>query len=782
MRVGRKIALVGGVPILIAAAIAVAGWFLLAQEERARGGAVLAGQVYHDLTLARLIRDEYVGARPSERAGYAERFAKLTGGAGDGLGTLRGLTRTADQTARIASAQGALTNYVARMNDFTRVTRESDGLIAEMAQRADTLIALSDRARLRQQASNADLVRSLSDKVNKLRATRDVVAGIYALQATMADVAVARAGGERADAGGLEYIQLRNASRNLTASLRADGRGREADELEALAESVVASRGAKPDADAGQRVSAAPGMATDPAAALAEWGERILKIDTSGQRTLHEEVAQLLTYSIEANETEQATQNVAISTLKLGQQTAAALVSRDAVAAGATLDEGERLSTKAAALPISPLIQGEMIDAIDGWRTRLATTISGLRRQGEIIADMDGVAEAVSRSARALNDAFIDDADSFGTSIRQILLVGATLGLLAGSLAALAVARSITVPLQRLQGDMVALAANPANGTVAGTKRRDELGDIARATDFFVTEIARRERALRRAKDQADTALIDLRQAQNDLIRAEKLASLGQLVAGVAHEINTPLGIALTTATTVRDETRAFGAVVAEGTLTRSRLTHFVDRVGEGANLLCANLTRAADLVHGFKQVAVDRASDEHRSFALDVWLDELVASLQPMLRQGGHAIERTCPSGLIVDTNPGALAQVVTNLVANAVIHGFEMGRNGRIAVRVEPAAVGFVRLEVADDGSGITSADLSRIFDPFFTTARGRGSTGLGMHIVHNLVTVKLNGRIAVQSELDRGTRVSVEFPVSLGNAEGSGPARLPAEATSA
>jgi signal transduction histidine kinase len=781
MRVGRKIALVGGVPIFIAAAIAVAGWFLLAQEERARGGAVLAGQVHHNLTLARLIRDEYVGARPSERTGYAERFARLTGGAGDGLGILRGLTRTADQTARITSAQVALNNYVARMNDFTQVTRESDGLIAEMAQRADTLIALSDQARLRQQASNADLVQSLSDKVNKLRATRDVVAGIYALQATIAPFAGERVRGRRADAEELEYVQLRNASRDLTASLRAGGRAREADELNALMESVMISRSATADVNAEPRAPAAPGTSIDPTATLMEWGERILKIDTSGQGTLHEEVAQLLTYSIEANETEQATQNIAISTLKLGQRTANALVSRDAITAAAMLDEGEHLSKKAAALPISPLIQSEMIDAIDGWRTRLATTIAGLRRQGEMLADMDGVAEAVSQSARALNDAFIDDADSFGTSIRQILLVGAGLGLLAGSLAALAVARSITVPLQRLQGDMVALAANPAGGNVAGTGRRDELGDIARATAFFVTEIARRERALRRAKEQADTALIDLRQAQDNLIRAEKLASLGELVAGVAHEINTPLGIALTTATTVRDETRAFQAIVAEGTLTRSRLTHFTGRVSEGASLLCANLSRAADLVHGFKQIAVDRASDEHRSFALDVWLDELLASLQPLFRQNGHTIERECPPGLIVDTNPGALAQVVTNLVANAITHAFEKERSGRISVRVVPAAAEFIRLEVADDGCGIAPADLSRIFDPFFTTARSRGSTGLGMHIVHNLVTVKLNGRIAVQSEPPRGTIVSVEFPVSLRASEDSDAACLPAEVTS-
>ena len=771
MRVGRKIALVGGVPILIAAAIAVAGWFLLAQEERARAGAVLAGQVHHDLTLARLIRDEYVRARPSERGGYADRFAKLTGQARNGLGTLRGLTRTADQTASIASAQSALTSYVTRMIDFTRVTRESDGLIAEMAQRADTLIMLADRARLRQQASNADLVRSLSDKVNKLRATRDVVAGIYALHATMAEVAVERRRDGQAGTGGAASVQLRISSRNLAAALRADGRIREADQLDALATNVIAL---------GSGVADTEGVQPDPATALAEWGERILKIDSSGQRTLHEEVAQLLTYSVEANETEQATQNIAISTLKLGQRTSAALTSRDSVAARAMLGEGERLSSKAAALPISPLIQGEMIDAIDGWRTRLATTIAGLRRQGEMLADMDGAAEAVSQSARALNDAFIDDADRFGTTVRRILLVGAALGLLAGSLVALVVARSITVPLRRLQGDMVALAANPADRTVTGTRRRDELGDIARATDFFVTEIARRERALRRAKDQADTALVDLRQAQNDLIRAEKLASLGQLVAGVAHEINTPLGIALTTATTVRNETRPFQDVVAAGTLSRSGLTRFVDRMDEGANLLCANLSRAADLVHGFKQVAVDRTSDEYRTFVLDVWLDELVASLQPMLRQGGHTIERECPPSLIVGTNPGALAQVVTNLVANAVVHGFEKERNGLITVRVETVATGFVRLNVSDNGCGIGSSDLPRIFDPFFTTARSRGSTGLGMQIVHNLVTVKLGGRIAVESEPDLGTAVSVEFPVSLKPAEAGGPAHLPAEAS--
>ncbi|WP_310345534.1 ATP-binding protein [Methylobacterium sp. BE186] len=751
MRVGRKILLVGGVPILIAAAIAAAGWLLLAQEERARGGAVLAGQVDRVLALARMVRDDYVGARSSERAAHAERFLALTAEAGTGLDGLKAYVRTADQTARIESAQGALARYVVRMRDFVRVTRENDALVSEMTTRAGRLVELADRARLRQQASNADLVLSLTEKVRRLSATREVIAGINGVRAGAVEAGAAQAAEPGGAATGPPAGQrLREAARTLAQALQAQGRGREADELAALAEGLTRDR------------SAARG--------LVDWSERLLKIDSSGQRTLHEEVAQLLTYAVEANETEQATQNIAVTTLRLGQRTADALGRRDVPAVRAMLGEGERLSARTEALPISPLIQAEMVDAVEGWRKRLTTTVGGLERQNEMLAEMDRLAAAMSASAQSLNDAFIGDAESFGASIRRILLAGATAGLLIGTLVALAVARSITTPLRALQGDMIALAANPAGGQVSGLSRGDELGDIARATHVFVTEIARREQALRRAKDQADAALVDLRQAQSDLIQAEKLASLGQLVAGVAHEINTPLGLALTTATVVRDETRVFDEALAAGQLSRSRLTHYVGRVREGALLLCTNLARAADLVHGFKQVAVDRVSDEQRRFPLDAWLDELLASLMPLLRQGGHAVSRTCPP-LTVETNPGALAQVVTNCVTNAVVHGFAAGRPGHIAVTVAELRPGTIRLEIADDGRGIPPENLDRIYDPFFTTARSRGSTGLGMHIVHNLVTAKLGGRITLESRPGEGTRVRIEFPASP--AEGERPA---------
>ena len=761
MRVGPKIALVGGVPILIAAAIAAAGWTLLAKEERARGGAILAGEVYHDLILTRLVRDQYVAAPAGARTTFADEFASLTRRARDGLGQLGRYARSAEQSARVESANEAVGRYGAQMDAFITVTRETDALTVEMGRRAGTLVDLVDRARLRQQGSNADLVRSLSEKVDALRATRELVAGINAVRAAAAEVDLERArGGDHAWTLYLRLSRLREASRSLAGALRAAGRGGDADELDAL--TAAEDVGRKPEVGgtlAGSR--------------LADWAERMLKIDASNQQMIHDEVAQLLTYSVEANEAERATQNVAVGTLKLGQRTAGALQRRDPDLATGMLGEGARLAQSTAALPISPLIQGEMVQSLKGWRERLATTVAGLRRQDEMIAAMDNLAGEMRDSARALNDAFTGDAERLGDFLQRLLLAGAAVGLTFGFLVAVLVARSILVPLRALQGDMIALAADPGGAPVAGTWRRDELGDIARATEFFVSEIAQREAALRRAKERADAALVDLRRTQDDLVRAEKLASLGELVAGVAHEINTPLGIALTTATSVRDEARGFQTTVSAGTLSKSRLSHFVGRIEEGAGLLCANLARAADLVHGFKQVAVDRVSDERRSISLCVWLDELLASLQPLLRKGGHRIERACEPDLVVDTNPGALAQVVTNLITNAIVHGFAAGRPGLIRVAVERTEA-TIAIEVADDGRGIAATDLGRIFDPFFTTARGAGSTGLGMHIVHNLVTATLKGRIAVESEPGRGTVVRIEVPASAV----ADPPRIPAD----
>ena len=201
---------------------------------------------------------------------------------------------------------------------------------------------------------------------------------------------------------------------------------------------------------------------------------------------------------MQANETEQATQNIAIATLKLGQKTSEALAKRDiGDRAGHGRLKATRSPTRWRSCRFRRSSRREMIDAISAWRDRLSTTVTGLREQNAAIAAMDAAAVALTEGARSLNDTFTGDADRLGGTIRTILLVGATVGLLLGCIAAFVVARQITFPLQRLQQSMIRLAENPAGGGVSEAARKDELGDMARAANFFVAEIVARETALR---------------------------------------------------------------------------------------------------------------------------------------------------------------------------------------------------------------------------------------------------------------------------------------------
>ncbi|WP_132253887.1 sensor histidine kinase [Methylobacterium segetis] len=272
------------------------------------------------------------------------------------------------------------------------------------------------------------------------------------------------------------------------------------------------------------------------------------------------------------------------------------------------------------------------------------------------------------------------------------------------------------------------------------------------------------ERALRREMERSERALAELRDAQAHLVQAEKLASLGQLVAGVAHEINTPLGLALTTSTAVEGDLRRLVATVESGQVRRSDLTQAIARLREGMGLLFANLTRAADLVTSFKQVAVDQANEERRSFELRPWLHELMSTLGPLLRRKGHALRIACEDAVILDSYPGALAQVISNLALNAVIHGFPEGHAGHLDLSVSRTEEGGLRLVFRDDGVGIPADQLQKVFEPFFTTRRDQGSTGLGLHIVFNLVVSKLQGRIELASGTGTGTRFTITLPLTL------------------
>lgn len=264
------------------------------------------------------------------------------------------------------------------------------------------------------------------------------------------------------------------------------------------------------------------------------------------------------------------------------------------------------------------------------------------------------------------------------------------------------------------------------------------------------------------ARDQAERALMELRGAQEQLIQSEKLASLGGIVAGVAHEINTPIGIALTGATMLTDRMTELRRLVAGNQLKRSDFDRFLDTAEEASRLILANIERSAQLVQSFKQVSIDQTSDERRVFNMKLYLDEVVTSLGPVWRRAGHRVELQCPDDLLVDGFPGGISQILTNFVTNSVNHGFAPGEMGTLRVTVHAIEGDQIELTYSDDGRGIPLALRRKIFDPFFTTRRSEGSTGLGLNVVYNLVTGKLHGQIAVEDrETGRGIRFLVRFP---------------------
>jgi signal transduction histidine kinase len=277
-----------------------------------------------------------------------------------------------------------------------------------------------------------------------------------------------------------------------------------------------------------------------------------------------------------------------------------------------------------------------------------------------------------------------------------------------------------------------------------------------------ITARRRIEDELRRAKEEAERMLAELREAQANLILSEKMASLGSLVAGMSHEISTPLGIGVSAASHLADEIARLSGNFQDGQLRRSDLDSFLEAATEATRIMQANLGRAARLIQAFKQVSADQSTDEVRSFDLAEYLREIMLSLAPALRALARPVQIDCAEGVVVTNRPGALGQIITNLVMNALQHAFDEGNtDAQISIRVSLPREGRIAIEFSDNGRGIDPESLPRVFDPFFTTRRGAGGTGLGLHIAYNLVTQVLGGTIAVSSRSGEGTRFSINFP---------------------
>jgi signal transduction histidine kinase len=283
---------------------------------------------------------------------------------------------------------------------------------------------------------------------------------------------------------------------------------------------------------------------------------------------------------------------------------------------------------------------------------------------------------------------------------------------------------------------------------------------------FQIEEVLARIHAhvqLRKAQRDLQQTFETLKRAKEELVQNEKLAALGALVAGVAHELNTPIGNSLMVASTFQDQTSEIRQYLAQGSaLRRSVLDQYLNNAGIAVDILVRNLHRAADMVTNFKQVAVDQTSAQRRTFLLAEVVAGNLLTMTPMIKRTGCTVTQDIPPALMMDSYPGPLGQVLTNLVSNALVHGFEGRSCGSVQINSSNEEDGWVVLTVRDDGNGISEDNLQRIYDPFFTTKLGVGGSGLGLHIVHNIVTDVLGGRIAVHSALGIGTTFTLTLPL--------------------
>jgi len=387
-------------------------------------------------------------------------------------------------------------------------------------------------------------------------------------------------------------------------------------------------------------------------------------------------------------------------------------------------------------------------DAIDGNQVALANVIdrlSGSMREQERLA--------YDRFESTLGDLYASIAIAVVLSLLISILIG------------LAIARSIVRPLRALMNAMDAIVSGHYARKVDDVDARDEIGEMARAVEVFRANAIAKQQAeldLKASKENAEAALRGLQDAQRSLIEAEKFAALGGLVAGVAHEVNNPIGISLTVASSFARRCERFAEEIRDGAVRRSKLDEFIAGSQEAAKQLFTILNRAADLIQSFKQVAVDRSHAERRSFDLKEATEQLVVSLRPALKRSPIWLTVDMPAGITMNSFPGAYGQVLTNLVLNTLTHAFPDRRAGAMRLSARQLGSDQVEIELADDGIGMSEDVKRHAFEPFFTTRRNRGGTGLGLHIVYNLVTRRLGGSLKLDSEPGQGTVFRFRLPL--------------------
>jgi two-component system, NtrC family, sensor kinase len=363
-------------------------------------------------------------------------------------------------------------------------------------------------------------------------------------------------------------------------------------------------------------------------------------------------------------------------------------------------------------------------------------------------------------------------------SAQYVLVLGGTGFLMLLALTYAILHHGVRLPLKELQTATEEIAQGQ-RAIQVDTHRPDELGQLGRALVAMVEDLEKRESDLREANATLESrvtertaalvqtnheleAVIDhLEHAQRELINAEKLAALGALVAGVSHELNTPLGNALLIASTLKERLDELTRNKETNTLKKSTLDDYLADSTAATKVLLHSLQTAFDLVASFKQVAVDRSGSTRRSFKLDEVIHDVVSTLMFSISRTSHTLQLDIPTDIVMDSYPGAIGQVLTNFINNSLLHGFENRTGGVMRLKVIKTHGGHVQLHYSDNGCGIEEANLQRIFEPFFTTKLGQGGSGLGMHVVYNIVSSLLGGRVQVHSRVGEGTHFIVDIP---------------------